>query len=112
MSDDRDDDPSSQWWGRRGSRQRVKGMVQQMVSNELMRTRLMRDDLEKRSKTSWAKTNAYFDPPQDHAALSARLHLPFTRKVEEPVYQSMAVDEEDEGDDGPPEDYGETGIGD
>lgn len=94
------------WWRRKRSRERVQSMVGVAVSNELERTRIMQKATDDRHHSSWGRVNAKFDPPQDDASLSERLHLPYTRRDEEPVYQSMAVDEDEVGDDAPPAEDG------
>lgn len=89
------------WWRRKRSRERIREMVGTAVSNELARSHAMQSDSQARFKAQWDKTNALFDPPTDDASMSERLHLPYSKREPEPVYQTMADDTE--GDDGPPQ---------
>jgi hypothetical protein len=101
-------DEPEPWHRSRGARDRVRAQVAQVVSDELARTNAMQADIKERERQRLRRHASMFDPPQDAAALSERLHLPYTRKTEEPVNQTMA-DEVEEDEIAPDPDEGSHG---
>lgn len=102
--DDRtEDDPAAPWWGRRGSRNRVREMVRQSIENDKARRAVSERQARKRHMDSWTKLHQRFDPPTDIASISHRLHLPYTGTTEVTQEQTASDEEEiEDGDDGPP----------
>ena len=96
------DAPGAQWWGRRGSRQRVRSLVQWMVDQNEQRKADANRTLNERFERSWAKTNALFDPPSDMRAMHKRLHLPLYTPQLDPVPD---LPPDPDARDGVPDDY-------
>lgn len=100
MTDDRDDpDDMAPWWNAKNARRRVRHMVGRMVANEKARQDYINAGVQQKGRERLAKHFARFDPPQDHASLSHRLHIPYTGNNTvtdtEPEQEANEVDDDD-----------------